>query len=139
MGDRTEARGAVGDGDADVAAALALHADALTGDPRPAALQECRDDLEQLRLVDRAAAQLEVDRDVGGDRRWSCPGSRRTPGARRRSARNSATSAKLRSAWMPPAVAQAPIVTSRRELCRICWMRSASSAVVTDPSTSERS
>ena len=32
--------------------------------------------------------------------------------------RNSSTSAKLRSAWMPPAVAQAPIVTSRRDACR---------------------
>ena len=32
----------------------------------------------------------------------------------------SSTSAKLRSAWMPPAVAQAPIVTSRCESRRIC-------------------
>ena len=30
--------------------------------------------------------------------------------------RNSATSAKLRSAWMPPLVAQAPMVTSRRDI-----------------------
>jgi hypothetical protein len=30
----------------------------------------------------------------------------------------SSTWAKLRSAWMPPAVAQAPIVTSRREIRR---------------------
>ena len=36
-------------------------------------------------------------------------------------------------------MAHAPMVTSRRELCRICWMRSASSAVVIEPSTSDRS
>ncbi len=53
--------------------------------------------------------------------------------------RYSATSAKLRSAWMPPLVAQAPIVTKRREALRTSWMRSASAVVVTEPSTSETS
>ena len=52
---------------------------------------------------------------------------------------NSSTSAKLRSAWMPPAVAQAPIVTSRRDMLRTLCMRSRSSGVVIEPSTSERS
>src|SRR5688572_23903727 len=40
---------------------------------------------------------------------------------------------------MPPAVAQAPIVTSLRDCRRTRWMRSASSAVVIEPSTSDRS
>ena len=38
----------------------------------------------------------------------------------------SSTSAKFRSAWIPPAVAQAPIVTRRRDLARTSWIRSAS-------------
>ena len=52
---------------------------------------------------------------------------------------NSLTSAKLRSAWIPPAVAQAPIVTSIREASRILTMRRASRSVVTDPSTRDTS
>ena len=32
--------------------------------------------------------------------------------------------AKLRKPWIPPAVAQAPIVTSRCEAARMAWMRS---------------
>ena len=40
---------------------------------------------------------------------------------------------------MPPAVAQAPIVTSLRDCSRTIWIRCASSGVVIDPSTSERS
>jgi hypothetical protein len=52
---------------------------------------------------------------------------------------NSSASAKFFSAWTPPAVAQAPIVTSFRDARRTCLIRSASCAVVTDPSTSERS
>jgi hypothetical protein len=40
---------------------------------------------------------------------------------------------------MPPAVAQAPMEISRRERARISRMRSASSAVVIDPSTIDRS
>ena len=51
----------------------------------------------------------------------------------------SSTSAKFRSAWIPPEVAQAPIVTSRRDLARTSLIRSASSGVVIEPSTSERS
>jgi len=51
----------------------------------------------------------------------------------------SRTSAKFRSAWMPPEVAHAPMVTRNRELARICWMRSASPGVVIDPSTSDTS
>ena len=51
----------------------------------------------------------------------------------------SATSAKFRSAWMPPAVAHAPMVISVRDCSRICRIRSASCAVVTEPSTSETS
>jgi hypothetical protein len=48
-------------------------------------------------------------------------------------------SAALRSAWMPPAVAQAPSVTSSPERARMSRMRSASCSVVTDPSTNEMS
>jgi len=51
----------------------------------------------------------------------------------------SPTSAKFRRAWMPPAVAQAPIVTRRRERRRTRRIRSASAGVVIEPSTSERS
>jgi hypothetical protein len=51
----------------------------------------------------------------------------------------SSTAAKLRSAWMPPAAAHAPIVTSRPEAARISRMRRASSSVVIEPSTIERS
>ena len=54
-------------------------------------------------------------------------------------AMKSSTSWKLRSAWIPPAVAHAPIVTSRFETRRISRMRCSSAAVVTEPSTSERS
>src|SRR5689334_11531153 len=53
--------------------------------------------------------------------------------------RNSSTSAKLRRAWMPPAVAQAPIVTRTWEAARTAWMRSASAGVVIEPSTSDTS
>src|SRR5215469_12039717 len=52
---------------------------------------------------------------------------------------NCLTSLKLRSAWMPPAVAQAPMVTRYFEARRTCWIRSLSCGVVMDPSTSERS
>ena len=41
--------------------------------------------------------------------------------------------------WIPPAVAQAPIVTRKRDCLRTCWMRSASCEVVIEPSTSVRS
>ena len=51
----------------------------------------------------------------------------------------SSTSAKFFSAWIPPAVAQAPIVTRRFESARTSLIRSASCAFVTEPSTSERS
>ena len=95
--------------------------------------------VEQLAPVDGAAAQLEVDGDVGADRRRGGQASRCSAAWRRRSCTYSSMSAWLRSAWIPPAVAQAPIVTSRREAARISRMRSASWAVVTDPSTRDRS
>src|SRR5262245_49175761 len=53
VGDRPEARRAVRDHHADVAAALALDADAVRRDRRAAAVQERAQDLEQLALVDR--------------------------------------------------------------------------------------
>src|ERR1039457_1432915 len=49
---------------------------------------------------------------------------------------NSFTSLKLRSAWIPPAVAHAPMVTRNLEARRMPWMRSASCGVVMEPSTS---
>src|SRR5579884_49986 len=56
-----EARGAVGDDDADEAAALAFRADARRADLRPPAVKVGRHKLEKLALVDRAAVELEVD------------------------------------------------------------------------------
>ena len=59
----------MGDRHADRAASLALRADARRGDLGTAAGQLGADHLEQLVLVDRAAAQLEVNSDMLGDRR----------------------------------------------------------------------
>ena len=73
------------------------------------------DHLEQLAPVDRAAVELEVDVHVVGDRRRGRERRDVLRARRRRAAMKSSTSAKLRSAWMPPAVAQAPIVTRRRD------------------------
>jgi hypothetical protein len=52
---------------------------------------------------------------------------------------SSSTSTMLRNAWMPPAVAQAPIVISVFERCRTSRIRRASAAVVIEPSTSDTS
>src|SRR4051812_48791893 len=69
MGDRPQARRAVGNHHADIAFELALDADAVRRHRR-LALGQVRDDhLDQLILVDRAAAQLVVDLDVRRDRR----------------------------------------------------------------------
>ena len=51
----------------------------------------------------------------------------------------SSTSAQFFSDWIPPAVAQAPIVIKVVDMERISPMRAASCSVVTDPSTMERS
>src|SRR6266540_3203355 len=64
VGHRAQARRAVGDHHADVAAALALDADTVAGDLRLALVEVGADDLQQLALVGRAAVELEVDRDV---------------------------------------------------------------------------
>ena len=61
MRHRAQARRAVGDHHADVAAALALDADAVAGDLRLALVEVGADDLQQLALVGRAAVELEVD------------------------------------------------------------------------------
>ena len=64
----------------------------------------------QLMLVDGAAAQLKINPHVIGDRR----GLVESVDVGRRSVDNGdefLTSLKFRSAWMPPAVAQAPMVT----------------------------
>ena len=53
---------------ADIALELALDADAVRRRHRPASGEKGGDDLEKLTLVDRAAAQLEIDRHVIGDR-----------------------------------------------------------------------
>ena len=42
---------------------------------------------------------------------------------------------QFRSAWMPPEVAQAPMVTRKRHWRRISPIRSTSWAVVIEPST----
>jgi hypothetical protein len=134
----------VGDHDAHGAAALALEAHGVVGHLRLAAGQGGADHLEQLPLVDRAAAQLEVDEDVLGDRASRSAAGRGSRGGRRPRGEGEASGppsgpAKLRSAWMPPAVAQAPITTSLPERSRISRMRCASWAVVIEPSTSETS
>ena len=67
------------------------------------------------RLLIGQPLQLEVDRDVRGDRRRGLERRDVARASRRRVEMKSSTSAKLRSAWMPPAVAQAPIVTSCRD------------------------
>ncbi len=66
---RPEAGRAVRHHDADVAAQLALDADAVGAMFGRRPFRKALDHLEQLVLVDRAAAQLEVDRHVGRDRR----------------------------------------------------------------------
>src|SRR5919198_4163454 len=58
---RAHARRAVGDHDADVAAPLALHADAVRGDLRLALVEVGADDLQELALVGRAAVEFEVN------------------------------------------------------------------------------
>ena len=83
----------------------------FVGQLRAAADDERRQQLEQLARVDRAAAQLGVHDDVIGDRRGGRErvdelGPRIDGGAPTARDRD-----QLRSAWMPPAVAQAPIVT----------------------------
>src|SRR6476659_346269 len=55
VGHRAQAGGAVSDHDADVAAPLALDADAVFRQPRPPAGREGCDHLEQLPLVDRTS------------------------------------------------------------------------------------
>ena len=79
--DRPEAGRPVRDHDADVAAPLALDADALRRDARLPPVQERAQHLEQLALVDRAPLQLEVDAHVRRDR--SRRGQRRDVGRRR--------------------------------------------------------
>ncbi len=72
-------------------------------------------DLEQLALVDRAAAQLEVDRHVRGDRGRGRQRRDVVGAARRRCDVNSVDVARSCAApGCRPAVAQAPIVTSTR-------------------------
>ncbi len=85
-----------------VAAGLALLADGVAGDDGPAAGQEGGEHLEELVAVDRAAVQLEVDRDVRRDGRRGVERldvlGVRVDGT----SRSRPTSAKFRSAWMPP-------------------------------------
>ena len=68
-GHRPQARRPLGHEQAHGAAPLALLADGVAGDDRAAPGQGGGDHLEQLVAVDRAAVELEVDVDVGGDRR----------------------------------------------------------------------
>ena len=68
MSDRPEARRALHH-HADRSALLALDADAVGRDRRLAAGEKRGNHLEELRLVDRAALQFEIDRNVGRNRR----------------------------------------------------------------------
>ena len=69
VGNRPQARRPVRDHDADIASPLAIDADAVIGDRRLASGEKGLNDLEQLTLVDRTAAQLEIDGHMGADRR----------------------------------------------------------------------
>ena len=80
MRDGSEAGRAVGDHHAHVAAQLALDAHAVAGHVGAPLAEEGGDDVEQLSPIDGAAAQLEVDGDVGADR---CRGGQRRDVARR--------------------------------------------------------
>src|SRR3974390_756812 len=68
MGHRAQAWRAPGDHDAHVAAQLALDADAVRANGRPASGEKGADHFEELAPVDGTTAKLEVHRDVGGDR-----------------------------------------------------------------------
>ncbi len=67
--DRAEARRSVRDHHTHVPAQLALHADRVTGDRGSSTGEQRREDLEELALVDGAAAQLEIDLHVVRDGR----------------------------------------------------------------------
>ena len=124
-----------------VAAALALQAHAARPAGRAARRAAARSSTRSTCCsFDRAALDLGVDLHVVGDRRRGRQRRRSTRAAGRRARFHSSTSARLRSAWMPPAVAQAPIVTRvRRLLADRGAMRSASCGVVMLPSTSATS
>ena len=135
--DRAQARSAVRDHHADVAAALALDAHAVRGDRGPRSLRKAVMTSSSWRLsIGQPAAR---SRPARARRSASSPQGGDVLGRGVDGRTNSSTSAKLRSASMPPAVAHAPIVTTRRERARTSRMRSASSAVVIDPSTIDRS
>ena len=118
----------MGDHHADVAALLALDAHRLRRDPRLPRRQEGADDLARSGPCrsDSPAARSRPRRGRGSASRLRA--SRCTRDSRRPPATNSSTSAKFRSAWIPPAVAQAPIVIRVRELARTWRIRSASAA-----------
>src|SRR5271156_2870980 len=69
LGNGTEARCSVRDHDADGVAQFAFVAHTMARDRWLAPDQKSLDDFEQLALVDRAAAQFEIDRHMGADRR----------------------------------------------------------------------
>src|SRR6516164_7134405 len=69
MGNGTKARCSVRHHHTDSATQFAFVAHAVAGDRRLAPDQKGLDDFEQLALIDWTAAQLEVDRHMGADRR----------------------------------------------------------------------
>ena len=69
--DRAETRRSVRHHHTNDAAAFALHADAMGRSVRRAPAEKRTDHVKQLLLVDRAAAELEIDRDMRSDRRGS--------------------------------------------------------------------
>ena len=140
VGDRPEARRAVRDHHADVAAPLALDADAVRAASRGRApVEEGADHLEQLALVDRAAAQLEVDRHVRGDRRRGR--ERRDVLGPRVDDRDELVDVGEVAQRLDAARGRAGADRDQRARLRAAprWMRSASCGVVIEPSTSERS
>src|SRR6516225_1871419 len=69
LGNGTKARCSVRHHHTDSATQFAFVAHAVAGDRRLAPDQKGLDDFEQLALIDWTAAQLEVDRHMGADRR----------------------------------------------------------------------
>ena len=104
-----------------------------------ALVEEGADHLEQLALVDRAAVQLEVDVDVGGDRRRGL--ERRDVLGRGVDDRHEVLDVGEVAQRLDPARRRAGADRDQppRRRARTSRMRSASSGVVIEPSTSERS
>ena len=138
--DRPQARRSVGDHNADIAGELALQTNAVSRRSPACGPRERREDFEQLLLVDRAAAQFEVDRHVLADR-----GRRRQGvdifGLGVHGAHQTRRDIAEVSQGLDAARRSRRRRWSRaiRDLARTSWMRRTSCGVAIEPSTSDRS